>query len=114
MPKFIVEVESYDFYYPSEDDNTPGVTIPQEKNAIHEALRDYGFESISVKELITIEEQELLKSYQEEIEKCFQIAQKLDSLKPELKGAFTGTPSERIERQLNALDIFETASQNDE
>ena len=48
------------------------------------------------------DEQELL----EELEKCFKIAQKLDALNPELPRAFTGTPSERIERQLYALGIL--------
>ena len=49
-----------------------------------------------------IEEQELL----EEVKKCFQIAQRLDALNPELARAFTGTPSERIERQLYSLGIL--------
>ena len=53
------------------------------------------------------EQEELLKNYQEEIEKCFQLAQRLDALNPDLAGAFTGTPSERIERQLIALGILE-------
>jgi hypothetical protein len=48
------------------------------------------------------DKQELL----EEVEKCFNIAQKLDALNPELPGAFTGTPSLRIERQLYALGIL--------
>ena len=48
------------------------------------------------------EEQKLL----EELEKCFKIAQKLDALNPELPRAFTGTPSERIERQLYTLGIL--------
>ena len=56
---------------------------------------------------MTEEQQELLNSFQEELEKCFSIAQKLDSLNPELAGAFTGTPSERIERQLYAIGILE-------
>ena len=56
---------------------------------------------------MTDEQQELLNSFQEEVEKCFKIAQKLDALNPELVGAFTGTPSERIERQLYALGILE-------
>jgi hypothetical protein len=55
---------------------------------------------------MTDEQQELLTSYQKEVEKCFKIAQKLDTLNPELVGAFTGTPSERIERQLYALSIL--------
>ena len=53
------------------------------------------------------EQQELLNDFQQEVEKCFNIAQKLDALNPELAGAFTGTPSERIERQLYALGILE-------
>jgi hypothetical protein len=52
------------------------------------------------------EQEEILKSYQEEIEKCWELAQKLDYLNPELTGAFTGTPSERIERQLYALGVL--------
>lgn len=55
---------------------------------------------------MTEEEQKLLDKYQEEIEKCFKIAQKLDALNPELACAFTGTPSERIERQLYTLGIL--------
>ena len=53
------------------------------------------------------EQQELLKDYQKEVEKCWELAQKLDTLNPELVGAFTGTPSQRIERQLYALGILE-------
>jgi hypothetical protein len=49
---------------------------------------------------MTDEEQQLLIDYQEEIEKCFSIAQKLDALYPKLPCAFTGTPSERIKRHL--------------
>jgi hypothetical protein len=52
------------------------------------------------------EQEELLKEYQQEIEKCWELAQKLDSLNPELVGAFTGSPSERIERQLYTLGIL--------
>ena len=48
------------------------------------------------------DEQELL----EEVEKCFIIAQKLDAHYPGIARAFTGTPSERIERQLYALGIL--------
>jgi hypothetical protein len=55
---------------------------------------------------MTDEQQELLTSYKEEVEKCWEIAQKLDALNPELARAFTGTPSERIERQLYALGIL--------
>ena len=56
---------------------------------------------------MTDEERELLNTFSKEVEKCFKIAQKLDALNPELVGAFTGTPSERIERQLYALGILE-------
>jgi hypothetical protein len=52
------------------------------------------------------EQEELLKEYQQEIEKCWELAQKLDYLNPELVGAFTGSPSERIERQLYTLGIL--------
>jgi hypothetical protein len=52
------------------------------------------------------EQQELLNSYQKELEKCSEIAQILDALNPDLIGSFTGTPSERIERQLYALGIL--------
>jgi hypothetical protein len=50
-------------------------------------------------------EEELLNSYQQEVEECFKNAQKLDSLNHELVGSFTGSPIERIERQLYALGI---------
>ena len=52
------------------------------------------------------EQQELLNSYQKELEKCSEIAQRLDILNPDLIGSFTGTPSERIERQLHTLGIL--------
>lgn len=55
---------------------------------------------------MTDEQQELLTSYKEEVEKCWEIAQRLDALNPELAGAFTGSPSERIERQLYTLGIL--------
>jgi hypothetical protein len=48
------------------------------------------------------EEAEILRAYQQEMERCADIAQRLDAFNPELKGAFTGTPSERIIRQLLA------------
>jgi hypothetical protein len=56
---------------------------------------------------MTDEQQELLNDFREEVEKCFCIAQKLDTLNPELACAFIGPPSERIERQLHALGILE-------
>ena len=46
------------------------------------------------------------KEVLEELEKCFDLAQRLDALNPELVGAFTGSPSQRIERQLYALGIL--------
>jgi hypothetical protein len=52
------------------------------------------------------EQKELLNSFHEEVKKCSDIALKLDARNPELAGAFTGIPSERIERQLYALGIF--------
>ena len=54
----------------------------------------------------TDEQQELLNSYQKELEKCSEIAQRLDFLNPDLVGSFIGTPSERIERQLHTLGIL--------
>ena len=38
-----------------------------------------------------------------EVERCFDIAQALDAMNPKLEGAFTGTPSARIQRQLDAM-----------
>jgi hypothetical protein len=55
------------------------------------------------------EEQQLREDYKEvleEIERCFDLALRLDALNPELPGAFTGTPGQRIERQLYALGIL--------
>jgi hypothetical protein len=52
------------------------------------------------------EQEELMKAVQEELEKCFDLAQRLDALNPGLVGVFTGTPSERIERQLYALGVL--------
>ena len=56
-----------------------------------------------------LEEQLLKEDYKEvleELEKCFDLAQRLDALNPELVGSFTGSPSQRIERQLYALGIL--------
>lgn len=52
---------------------------------------------------MTHEERELMKAYQEEIEKCWNLAQRLDAENPEVPMAFTGTPSERIERQIKHM-----------
>lgn len=49
--------------------------------------------------------QEIMASYQKELEKCYEIANLLDSSNPELKGAFIGTPSERIKRQLEYYQV---------
>lgn len=48
---------------------------------------------------------DLSNEYQKEVEACFDIAQRLDSLNPTLAGTFTGTPSERIKRQLASMNI---------
>lgn len=48
-----------------------------------------------------------LKDFHAEILACSDIAMKLDALNPTLPGAFTGTPSERIRRQLVALNIIQ-------
>lgn len=42
----------------------------------------------------------LLGDFQAEMEKCWDIAQRLDSQDPEKAGAFMGNPSDRIKRQL--------------
>ena len=53
----------------------------------------------------------LLAESNKEVAKCYEIAQILDSLNPELIGAWQGTPSERIMRQLFHLEILnETCS----
>jgi hypothetical protein len=49
---------------------------------------------------------DILNDYQKEMEKVFNIAQKLDAMNPTLPGAFTGDPSERITRQLIFLGVF--------
>ena len=55
---------------------------------------------------MTDEEKELFDGYKEEVDQCWLIAQQLDELNPEIKGAFTGTPSERIIRQLQHRGIY--------
>lgn len=52
---------------------------------------------------MTFEDKELIQLYQRELEKCFILAQKLDKLNPNIPGAFTGSPSDRIERQMLSL-----------
>jgi hypothetical protein len=47
-----------------------------------------------------------MKELQEELAECYDLATRIDALNPELEGAFTGTPNERIERQLIALGIL--------
>ena len=49
---------------------------------------------------------ELLIEYQSETERCYEIAQRLDALNPEVPDAFIGNPSERIERQLKYKGLF--------
>ncbi len=73
----------------------------QEYN-LKKLFQDY----VSENEIVMDEEKEMCQKYQEEVENCFKIAQKLDALNPDLKGSFTGTPSERITRQLNSLGIY--------
>jgi hypothetical protein len=74
-----------------------------QEDELKKLFQDY----ISENKIVMDEEQELRLQYQEEVENCFKIAQKLDALNPELKGSFTGTPSERIVRQLINLGILE-------
>ena len=47
----------------------------------------------------------MLDEYQNECAACFALAQRLDGDNPELVGAFAGTPSERIKRQLVARGV---------
>lgn len=56
--------------------------------------------------MMTEEEQKLLNDFRKEVENCYEIADKLDALHPELPCAFTGTPSERIKRHLYLHGIF--------
>ena len=46
-----------------------------------------------------------LAECEREVEECFNIALRLDASNRELPGAFTGTPSERIRRQLAARGL---------
>ena len=48
---------------------------------------------------------EMFESYRKEVQACFDIAQRLDAQNPTLTGAFTGVPSERIARQLEAYRV---------
>jgi len=54
---------------------------------------------------MTDEERELFNAYKRECEAVWEIAQRLDSFNPEENGSFTGTPSERIDRQLRAHQV---------
>jgi hypothetical protein len=45
----------------------------------------------------------MAEDLRKEVERCFDIAQVLDAMNPTLPGAFTGTPSERIQRQMDAM-----------
>ena len=65
----------------------PIETAPKDVNA-HESAADHDT---------------IMASYQAEAERCFAIAQRLDAMRPDEPGAFTGTPSERIQRQLIAI-----------
>lgn len=47
----------------------------------------------------------MLEEYQRECAACFALAQRLDADNPDLAGAFSGTPSERIKRQLAARGV---------
>ena len=54
---------------------------------------------------MTDEEQKLFDSYRKEVEALYIIAQILDVANNHVHGAFTGTPSERIKRQLEHLKV---------
>jgi hypothetical protein len=47
-----------------------------------------------------LDEQEAIK---DDFRKCFDVAQSLDSMYPEMPGAFTGTVSERLYRHLERI-----------
>jgi len=47
----------------------------------------------------------MLDDYQQECAACFDLAHQLDTDNPELAGAFAGTPSDRIKRQLVARGV---------
>ena len=49
---------------------------------------------------MTDEEQKMIEEYKLEVQRCFYLAQKLDAYNKKITGVGTGTPSERIERQL--------------
>ena len=43
------------------------------------------------------------QDYKAEVEKCFDLAQRLDALDPEAPGTFAGTPSERLIRAFGRI-----------
>lgn len=61
---------------------------------------------------MTNEEKQIMGDLQREVEKCFDLAQRMDAFNPELVGSFTGTPSERIERQIRAFKAFGSLMSN--
>jgi hypothetical protein len=56
---------------------------------------------------MTHEEKELIEQFRQEVENCFEIANRLDEANPTLEGAFRGSPSDRIWRQLVAAGVVE-------
>ena len=54
---------------------------------------------------MTNEEHDKLYEYKSEIMNVYDLANRLDALYPEIPGAFTGTPSERIKRHLRAMRV---------
>ena len=52
---------------------------------------------------LAVEHAAAANEMRKEVERCFDIAQALDAMNPTLEGAFTGTPSARIQRQLDAM-----------
>jgi hypothetical protein len=59
------------------------------------------------------EHTKLLEDFRSEVVKCYELANRLDALNPEESKSFTGTPSERIERQLRAhrVPVFDDGSE---
>lgn len=51
------------------------------------------------------------ESLVQENKRAYEIATRLDTHNPELRGAFTGTPTERIERQVEVLIFGESGGE---
>jgi len=56
--------------------------------------------------MMTEEEKELYDSFREEVEKCYEVANSLCQINPEIYGTWVGSPSERIKAQLKFMNIL--------